>query len=200
MISTPDPDDPTSTLLSLEKREKSIGSRKGVEVGSVGSGPVGNDWRTPPEVLAPVREFARLDGLGGIALDPCSGPGSVVGATVEVVRARDGLSEDWAELAGDGLVWVNPPYSRDQVTKWLGRCAAHGQGHVIALVNARTSDGWWPSPWPPAVCFWRGRIQFLEPSGERRAGNPQPSALLYWGDAPALFEHVFAPCGRVVRT
>ncbi len=155
-------------------------------------------WRTPPRVIEPMRQFARMAGLGEqIALDPCSGPGAVVNARVELVRAQDGLSEDWVKLAAGGLIYVNPPYSN--VRPWIERCEVAGQStDVIALVNAATSDGWWR--WAPAVLFWRGRIKFLMPDGSPgEASSRWPSASPYWGPNVALFEHVFAPFGRVVR-
>lgn len=159
---------------------------------------VGDSWRTPPEVLEPVRAFSVLAGLRGeIALDPCTGPGSLVGARHEVSLPRDGLAEDWPALAGGALTWCNPPYS-DPVP-WMLACERQGaHGHVIALVNVATSESWWP--WAPAICFWRGRVCFVSPDGARHMTNQRPSALLYWGPAPELFEHVFKAHGHVVRS
>lgn len=166
---------------------------------------IGDSWRTPPELFIPVREWIRMawpvNDDPRILLDPCTGPGSFANAVEEVVLPRDGLAVDWVEFGAGGLTWVNPPYSDPE--PWIARCVAHGRVpgcHAMALVNVRTSDGWWPSPWPPAVCFLDGRVKFVSPDGKRHMTSQDPSALMYFGKYAALFEHVFTPLGRVVRS
>jgi len=164
---------------------------------------VGDAWRTPPVVLERVREFAELAGYHvdvgscyGVALDPCSGPGSIVSARTEIALPADGLAADWYGIAGDGLVFVNPPYSKPG--KWVAKCEEVGrQTDVIALVTAAPDTAWWR--WADAVCFWRGRIKFIGPDGIARFPARTPSAVLYWGDVPELFEHAFRTVGKVVR-
>lgn len=163
---------------------------------------VSDNWRTPRIVLDCVDEFCRLVGEEGIALDPCSGPGSQVGAAIELSleRGHDGLAVDWAGLK-DGVAWINPPFSKP--APWIERAQKFGAvpgNHALVLINAQTSDGWWPEPWPPAVCFWRKRIKFATPQGTTHHTNTRPNALLYFGDAPELFEHVFKAKGKVVRS
>lgn len=167
------------------------------------AGAVGDRWRTPEELLVPVRVFSSLLGFGPqIALDPCGGPGSLVNARVELSleNGDDGLAADWGALVPEGGAYINPPFSNPR--PWIAKSAAFGKlpgRHAIVLVNAQTSDGWWPNPWPPAVCFWKGRIKFLT-NGQTYHSNTRPNALLYWGDAPELFEHVFKAKGKVVRS
>jgi phage N-6-adenine-methyltransferase len=148
------------------------------------------DWRTPACVLNRVRL------LGPIGLDPCSGPGSIVGAAVEWTEADDGLSRDWT---GYGLVYCNPPYGRD-IGRWLVRCHAVTRcggilDDCIALVPARTDTVWWHS-WvatADAICYWRGRVTFLGAA----APAPFPSAVVYWGGIPYWFASAFADAGRI---
>ncbi len=157
---------------------------------------IGDSWRTPPVVLDAVRDFCRhATGKARITVDPCSGPGSLVDARRTIALPEDGLTVPW----GPGVAFVNPPYSAP--APWMGLCALHGQGddHAIALVNAATSERWWPRDMQ-AVCFWRGRVKFLDPDGRAHHSNTRPSALLYWGVQPALFEHIFDNLGWVVRT
>lgn len=156
---------------------------------------VGDSWRTPPEILDIVRAYSRLAGYGPqIGLDPCGGQGSLVDAKREIRLPADGLAEDWA--TDNGVVFVNPPYSK--VRPWIDKCAKTGEHtDVIALVNVATSERWWR--WPDALCFLIGRVKFLDPAGKSHHTNTRPSALLYWGDRPELFEHVSRIDGRVWR-
>ena len=152
------------------------------------------DWRTPQNVVDLVREFAG----GEIALDPCSGPGSIVGARVEWTEADDGLPRPWTIDAHGGVAYVNPPYGRALPT-WTEMCANEAMSgcEIALLVPARPDTRWWHSSVvgaADAICFWRGRLRFLgAPSSA-----PFPSALVYYGRREERFREVFAPYGWVV--
>lgn len=154
--------------------------------------------------------YSRLLGWNGrIALDPCTGRGSIVSAIREVMLPDDGLAHDWRDLVdgptshlmdGSRLVWLNPPYSNP--APWVASCVPMSRGpralHIIALVFAQTSDRWWR--WGDAVCFWRGRLKFTDTTGAKHFTAPKPSALIYFGPRPALFEHCYSPHGEIVRS
>lgn len=133
---------------------------------------VTDDWLTPPWIL---------DALGPFDLDPCC-PDSMPWRTADTMLTinDDGLSTPWS-----GTVWCNPPYS--DVTPWLERMAAHGDG--IALVFARTEiaawrDHVWTADPQPSILFIVGRLHFHRPNGERAAANAgAPSALIAYGSA-----------------
>jgi hypothetical protein len=156
-----------------------------------------SDWCTPEALLVRIRQFAP------IGLDPCSNECSIVGATTEWTLRENGLARPWA---GHGLVFVNPPYSRETVTAWVAKCASEGAGtDIIGLLPARTDTRWWQrycaprkalagGPGSAAVCFLRGRLRFL--------GAPQsatfPSALVYWGQQRVEdFIRVVEPIGQL---
>lgn len=144
-----------------------------------------DDWCTPQCVLD------RVYRVGRVALDPCSNASSIVRAEQHIMLPQDGLTAPWRV---DGLVYVNPPYSRLQQRKWLSRCAAH-PGEVIALVPARTDTQAWHefAPTADAICYWRGRLRFVDAP----ASAPFPSALLYWGTEDLRFMHAFKSAGLV---
>ncbi len=78
---------------------------------------------------------------------------------------------------------MNPPYG-SATKKWMRRLVGHGDG--IALVFARVETQWFhETVWQAAdaVMFFKGRIQFLTPSGEiPKSGNaPAPSCLVAYG-------------------
>lgn len=150
------------------------------------------DWRTPANVLELVRQ------VGPIGLDPCSGPGSIVGAKTEwsLENGDDGLANSWA---GHGLVYVNCPYGRE-IVQWVDKCDREGSGidcEIIALLPARTDAKWFQRLWyAQALCFWKGRIRFLGAP----ASAPFPSVIAYWGPHWNRFARVFGDSGRVIYT
>lgn len=91
-------------------------------------------WDTPPDIVAVVCRVAAALG-GPVALDPCASSTSTVGFVgLRVEDGRDGLAEDWHALAGDGLVYVNPPW--DDLGPWISkaqRCAEEGTPVLILL-------------------------------------------------------------------
>ena len=152
-----------------------------------------HDWRTPPEVLAPIEAFA-----GRIALDPCSGPDSIVRARVSIAPPEDGLAVDWRRRAKGGLIFCNPPYS--EVAAWAKKASeeARHRAEIVLLVPARTDTRWWQesiAPHADAVCFWKGRIRFL--GGKDSA--PFPTAVVYFGDRAKSFWRQLCAHGWVVR-
>lgn len=168
-----------------------------------------DDWCTPPEVL----RLVRL--VGPIGLDPCWNPGALSSPRVRawLDDGRDGLQLDWAaEVAPGEVVFVNPPYSTLE-SAWGHKLAAEGPrvraagAHLVAIVPARTDTRWWQPMWTAdAICFWRGRVHFLD-KGVRQAGAPFPSAVVWWGPGPRdsnvdrgrpRFSQVFERRGHVV--
>lgn len=119
-----------------------------------------------------------IDRLGPFDLDPCA-------ATVRpwdcaarnIVEADDGLSCEWA-----GMVWLNPPFDRYQVERWIARLADHGEG--IALIHARTETDWFAPIWEraSAILFLDQRLKFWRPDGTEQAANSgAPVVLVAFG-------------------
>jgi len=100
-----------------------------------------DDWETPDALIDVLRrEF------GDFGLDPCAnaankkaddwyGPCSPL--------FEDGLSVPWF----GGSAYVNPPYGRGVIEKWVEKCylevACGRMELVVALLPASTSAGWW---------------------------------------------------------
>ena len=118
--------------------------------------------------------------LGPFDLDPCA---AIVRpwdcATVNYTEPVDGLSLPWF-----GSVWLNPPFDRYQVAKWIAKLAVHGNG--IALVHARTEAAWFEPIWERAdlLLFMADRLKFCLPDGsEQPANSGAPVVLAAFGTA-----------------
>lgn len=134
-----------------------------------------------------------IDALGPFDLDPCAAdPRPWDCAAHSIAEAEDGLSQPW-----HGRVWMNPPFDRRVVGKWLGKMAEHGHGTV--LVHARTETAWFRLIWQHAnaVLFLDQRIVFHKPDGSQQttakgevANSGAPVALCAFGinDAMRLAE------------
>ena len=102
------------------------------------------DWGTPPDLMEAVRR--EFNGGHRFDLDPC--------ATAETAKADDWYGPG-SPLFEDGLAipwfgrsaYVNPPYGRNIIEKWVEKCyteVANGDMDlVVALLPASTSAGWW---------------------------------------------------------
>lgn len=93
-----------------------------------------NEWATPRWLFdAIARRYGPFD------LDAC--------ATLENRKCSEFFSIEVDGLTGDwyGRVWVNPPYARDQVARWLEK--AYNESvrgcHVTCLLPVRTGAEWW---------------------------------------------------------
>ena len=110
-------------------------------------------------------------------LDPCAADPRPWDCARENYTAM-GLSKPWF-----GCVWLNPPFDRYQVARWIDRLARHGDG--IALLHARTETEWFEPVWrhASAILFLADRIKFCRPDGsEQPANSGAPPVLVAFGD------------------
>ena len=121
-----------------------------------------------------------IEQLGPFDLDPCAAwprPWHCANHSF----TRDGLSRSW-----EGRVWLNPPFNRYEVGKWIERLAKHGNG--TALLHARTETNWFQPCWEyaQAILFMADRIKFCLPDGtEQPANSGAPPVLVAFGDHDA---------------
>lgn len=145
-------------------------------------------WYTPDNVMQLV-----TDVLTTIDLDPCADDGKHIKASQHFTFADDGLSKTWG-----GRVFMNPPYSKPSawIDKLQQEFASGRVTEAIALVPASTDTNWLhPLLHSQLVCFWKGRIKFLDVSYQPKSPARQSHCLIYWGNNPERFREVFAAYG-----
>lgn len=159
------------------------------------SGTGENEWYTPAEFIDRARRV-----LGGFDLDPASS--EVANQTVKAARIfsiqDSGLNHEWF-----GRVWMNPPYAQPHIADFVEKLASEYEAgrvtEAIALTHNYTDTQWFhrAANACSAICFTRGRIGFLSPSGERAAPT-QGQAFFYFGSRIKEFACVFSDVGFVV--
>ena len=147
-------------------------------------------WYTPLLIVNRVEQV-----LGVIDLDPCADEGKHIPAKMHYTAADDGLSREW-----HGRVFMNPPYSCPG--KWMKKLQVeYESGRVteaIALVPVATDTKWLsPVLRSQPVCFWTGRIKFLDVNYQPKLSARQAHCLVYWGDNWQRFKEVFDEYGVV---
>ena len=153
-----------------------------------------NEWYTPPEYIAMAREV-----MGGIDLDPASSAeaNKVVGAVTFFNAEADGLARAWV-----GRVWLNPPYSRDLMPRFVEKLKVEFLSGDVSAANMvthnNTDTGWFHSlaEVTGAICFPAKRIRFYR--GEEAAAPVNGQMFIYLGDGTARFTEVFSSIGFVM--
>ncbi len=154
------------------------------------------EWHTPPRLLDRAREV-----LGGFDFDPASS--AIANENVQAARyftaEDDGLSQEWPI----GRIWMNPPYSSALMKPFCERFALEmGRGSTgIVLVNNATETGWFNSLMAnaSAACFLRGRVRYLNDSGEEEGAPLQGQAIIYSGPSAQTFREQFSDSGFIVE-
>ena len=152
-----------------------------------------NEWRTPNEILDLVRAIAP------IAYDPATTDENPTSAARFDTARTDGLSQDWRERSGGGLVFVNPPYGR-ALSNWARKIASYEDVETCVLVPARTSPRWFRElhDW----CDWRadlhGRLRFVRPDGAPSVSAPFPSTMFYRGPRARAFLAAFRERATII--
>lgn len=160
--------------------------------GTLGTGE--NEWYTPVNHLDLAREV-----LGGIDLDPASS--EIANRTVRADKIftidDNGLEKDW-----HGRVWMNPPYAQPAIAQFANKLVTEWEaGNIdaaISLTHNYTDTAWFQqiAKAATAVCFTRGRVRFVSPSGEL-ASPTQGQAFAYFGNEIDKFFRSFSPFGIV---
>lgn len=170
--------------------------------------PPRNDYLSPASVLE------RVAKVGPIVLDPCANDKHPehVGAELYLTQATgvepDGVA--WMhELCkrgiSNGVIYSNSPYGRE-TRQWLQaysdvRGPLAGNIGTIALCPGRTDSSYWGPSWDTAsaVCFWRGRLHFINPDTmePESDGAGHGSVLFGWGPIQYRFCEAFKDAGTV---
>ena len=129
-----------------------------------------DEWYTPKWVI---------DELGPFDLDPCAPPVEVRPFEIAptcYTKEDDGLSHDW-----NGIVWMNPPYSKVPLHQFCEKMAKHNNG-IALLVNRQDNLLWQEVIFPSArsMIFMRHRVKFIHPEG-RKSSPFTGSCLVAWG-------------------
>ncbi|OUL23993.1 hypothetical protein BV378_20405 [Nostoc sp. RF31YmG] len=147
-------------------------------------------WYTPLHIVQLVLEV-----LGEIDLDPCADDGRHIPAALHYTTTLNGLLQKWL-----GRVFMNPPYSCPGV--WINKLQSEVESgrvrEAIALVPAATDTNWLsPVLKVQPVCFWKGRIKFLDVNYQPKLPARQSHCLVYWGENWQKFKEVFEEYGVV---
>ena len=133
--------------------------------------------------------------MGSIDLDPasCNVAQIIVGATTFYTIFDDGLSKEW-----NGNVWLNPPHHRF-VNKLVTELATGRIKQAIMLTNNSTDTDWFQEAVSAcqAVCFVKGRINFLEKDGVTELFPTQGQAFFYYGTDVERFCSEFRKIGFI---
>lgn len=154
-----------------------------------------NEWYTPAQYIEMAREC-----MGGIDLDPASSEAAqrVVRADEYFTVSDNGLDQEWL-----GRVWLNPPYSQPAILHFIEKLTEEystgNTAEAVCLTHNYTDTAWFhlAASVCSAICFTRGRIGFLSPSGEKAAPT-QGQAFFYFGPNTARFSEVFRPIGVIL--
>ena len=115
-----------------------------------------------------------IDAIGPFDLDPCAAtvrPWDC--ARINYTERDDGLSKPWR-----GRVFLDPPFDRYIVGRWIQKLAEHGHG--TALLHGRTETNWFMPIWEHAsgILFLGDRIKFCKPDGSEQPANSGAPAIL----------------------
>ncbi len=138
------------------------------------------DWGTPWDIFTP------LDAEFRFGLDVCaSKENTKCHFFITEEDVPDGLNADWSKAMYQ-TCWMNPPYGRIELPKWIQKAWDEKQEGVttVCLVPSRTDTRWWAIFWDhenhrprdprDEVRFIKGRIKFI---GAENAA-PFPSAIV----------------------
>lgn len=128
-----------------------------------------DEWYTPPTIFT---KFGHFD------LDPCAASEPLWKiADTNYTASDDGLSKPW-----HGRVWLNPPYSRPLLERFVEKLADHGNGIALLFnrcdcklfqdVIFKEADG---------ILFIKGRLKFFSPDGKQNGPAGCGSVLIAFG-------------------
>lgn len=168
---------------------------KGLKV-YVGFNSGGNEWYTPPEYIEAARKA-----MGDIDTDPASSEfaNKYIKAKKFFTKVSNGLKQQW-----EGNVWLNPPYSQPLIDEFSNAVSSKFKNQEISqaciLVNNATETNWFQRMLGVAacVCLVKGRIRFLNMSGNLTSTPLQGQAIIYFGRNYDNFKKHFEKFGFIL--
>jgi len=156
----------------------------------------GDEESYTPEIY--INSVLRV--MGEINLDPASNDQAqkTVKADKYYTLDDDGLTQQW-----EGKTWMNPPYTARVINKFIDKIVSHYMAgdipEAIILTNNNTDTSWFHdgAEYAGAICFTKGRINFLKRDGSRSSPTNGQS-FLYFGENTDKFKNEFSKHGLVM--
>lgn len=126
------------------------------------------EWETPQDLFDALNEEFHF------TLDVCATPENTK-CPVYFTKKDDGLKQSWS-----GICWMNPPYSRGIIEKWMKKAYEESRRGIIVvcLVPAKTDTAWFHDyGLRGEIRFIRGRLRF-KLGGEDKGRANFPSAVI----------------------
>ena len=102
--------------------------------------------------------FDALNKRYSFSLDPCALPENAK-CKKYFTPEDDGLKQDWS----NHIVFMNPPYNRYELPKWVAKAAENRAGITVALLPAKTDTKWFHDivlKTASYIYFIKGRLKF----------------------------------------
>ncbi len=129
---------------------------------------MGDNWSTPDPLFDQLHQEFQFN------LDACASDWNHKCANY-FTEIDNALEKDW-----EGVVWMNPPYSRDQCGIWIKKAAEECQkwgSTIVCLIPARVETKWFHDYCVPhELRFVKGRIHFMDENGG--SGRPRLGCVL----------------------
>ena len=165
---------------------------------------VSQHWNTPPRILKLIYEMWPF-----VDLDPCSNEHSIVKSRSRIQLPGDGLKVNWTKYE---TVFCNPPYGRDKkrgtsIEDWIYKAYLSSNNsflrtEIILLIPAATETDFWDEyVWhgaSDAICFIKGRVNFMLNGKTTPGFSSRGSALVYHGIHTERFKGIFKKLGAVI--
>lgn len=148
-----------------------------------------DEWATPTQIIQLAHQV-----LGHIELDPATSAAAQQRVNAQRCYTANGLVRPWKAET----LWLNPPYVRGEIGKWVNKWVQCEFNAGLLLVPARTDAKWFQPLWGLPMCFITGRLKF----GNSANSAPFPSVIVYHGSDWVPFYNVFQPignCGVLLR-
>jgi phage N-6-adenine-methyltransferase len=133
-----------------------------------------DNWRTPRD------RFDQLRAIFGFTLDLAANAENALFRQF-FTQEQNALAQHWCK--GRGARFCNPPYgsiARQFADKAAVESRCPNCPPIVLLLVSRL-DGWWHDiiiPHAALICFLKGRVVHIDPTGRKRKQPPFPSALV----------------------
>jgi hypothetical protein len=157
-------------------------------------------WTGDQESYTPEKyiESARLV-MGSIDMDPASNEMAqeTVKATIYCTKEDNGLDKPW-----NGNIFLNPPYSHPDIKYFVDKLLSElkPKQQAILLTNNNTDTNFFhdAAKQAAAICFTKGRINFLKADGSTSSPT-NGQVFFYFGENKSGFINEFSQYGLIME-